>query len=91
MSPSPHLNTGTDPVIEVGSIWGTQQSRCLPPFTWTREQIQLLRLALSEEPNRVGVSLPASTQLKTETDPVPETVCSPVFSIPGDGQSPQTH
>jgi hypothetical protein len=47
-----------------------------------------LRLALSKGPNRVGVF----PHLRTETDPVSETLC---FSLlfrknPGDGQSPKT-
>jgi hypothetical protein len=44
-----------------------------------------LGLALSKGPNRVGVSLPPP-HLKTETDPVSETLCFLVFTIPDDAQ-----
>jgi hypothetical protein len=44
-------------VIEVSCFEGSQQSRC--PLTWGQEQIQIFTLALSEEPNRVGFSLPS--------------------------------
>jgi hypothetical protein len=50
--------------------------------------VHWLRLALSNGPNRVGVSPP---HLRTETYPVSETLCSLVlFRIPDDGQSPKT-
>jgi hypothetical protein len=42
------------------------------------------RLSLSKGPNRVGISPP---HLRTETDPVSETLCSLVFRIPDDRQS----
>jgi hypothetical protein len=42
------------------------------------ESVQLLRLALSKVPNRVGVSLP---HLKTEADPVSETLFSRYFEF----------
>jgi hypothetical protein len=45
------------------------------------------RLALSKGPN--GVSVP-SRHLKTETDPVSETLCFLGFRIPGYGQSRET-
>jgi hypothetical protein len=51
---------------------------CLP-LTCYRYQvivIELLRLALSKGPNRVGVSPP---HLKTETDPVSETLFSCIY------------
>jgi hypothetical protein len=48
---------------------------------------QLLRLVLATEPNRVGVSLP---DLRTDTDPVSETLCFLVFRIPDDGQGPKS-
>jgi hypothetical protein len=41
--------------------------------------------ALSKRPNRVGVFPPA--HLRTETDPVSETLCFLVSRIPDDGQS----
>jgi hypothetical protein len=47
-----------------------------------------LRLARSKGPNWVGVFPPAN--LKTETYPVSEKVCSLVFRILNDGQSPKT-
>jgi hypothetical protein len=40
-------------------------------------------------PNRLGV-LPPPPGLRTETYPVSETLCSLVFRIPDDGQSPKT-
>jgi hypothetical protein len=47
-----------------------------------------LRSAISNGPNRVRVS---HSHLRTETDPVPETLRSFVFSrTPRDGQSPET-
>jgi hypothetical protein len=49
--------------------------------------VQSLRLAISKEPNRVGVSLP---HLGMETDPASETMCFLVFRIPCNGQSPET-
>jgi hypothetical protein len=47
---------------------------------------QRLRLALSKETNRVGVSL---LTLRTETDLVSEKLCFLVFRIPGDRQNPK--
>jgi hypothetical protein len=32
-----------------------------------------------------------SPPTKRETDPVSETLCFPVFTIPDDGHSPETH
>jgi hypothetical protein len=46
-----------------------------------------LRLALSKGPNTVDVSLPSP---ETETNPVSETLCFPVFRIEDDVQSPET-
>jgi hypothetical protein len=46
-----------------------------------------MRLALSKGPNRVGVSPP---HLRTETDPVSETMCFLAFRISDDEQSPET-
>jgi hypothetical protein len=46
-----------------------------------------VNLTLSKEPSRVGLPLP---HLSTETDPVSETLCFPVFGILDDGQSPET-
>jgi hypothetical protein len=48
--------------------------------TWV---VQWLRLALSNGPNRVCVS---PCHLRTETDPVSETLCFLVFRIPDDRQ-----
>jgi hypothetical protein len=45
-----------------------------------------LRLALSKRLDRVGVS---RSGLKTETDPVSETLCLLVSGIPDNGQSPE--
>jgi hypothetical protein len=42
--------------------------------------------AFSKGPNRIGVS--PTPHLRTETDPVSETVCFLVSRIPNDGQSP---
>jgi hypothetical protein len=50
------------------------------------DKIQTATLALSKGPNRVGVF---RHHLRTETDPVSETLCSVVFRIPDDGQSPK--
>jgi hypothetical protein len=50
--------------------------------------VQWLRLAFSKKHNRVGVFAP---HLRTETDPVSETLCFLVSRIPDDGQSPKTH
>jgi hypothetical protein len=44
--------------------------------------VQWLRLALSKGPNRVS-----PTRIRTETDPVSETLCSVVFRIPDDERS----
>jgi hypothetical protein len=59
-------------------------------FIWLSvpdEVVELLRLALSKEPNRIGVS----PHLKTETDPVSEMSCLFFFLVtiknPHDGQS----
>jgi hypothetical protein len=52
--------------------------------------VQRLRLALCEELNRVGVSLCLSLHLRTEADPVPETLCFLVFGIPDGGRNPET-
>jgi hypothetical protein len=54
-------------------------------LTWVGHS---LRLALSVGPNTVVVSL---HHLRTETDPVSETLCLLVFRIPDGGQSPKTH
>jgi hypothetical protein len=45
-------------------------------------QVQRLRLALSKGPNKVF----PTPHLRTETDPVSETLFSLVFRIPDDGQ-----
>jgi hypothetical protein len=50
-------------------------------------EVQLLKLALSKGPNRIGVF---SSQLRTERDPVSETSYFLVFRIPDDGQGPET-
>jgi hypothetical protein len=47
--------------------------------------VQWLKLAFSKGPNRVGVS----PHVRTETDPVSETLCFLVYRIPDDGQSPK--
>jgi hypothetical protein len=48
-----------------------------------------ISLALSKEPNRVGVF----PHQRTETDPVSETSCfyPIIFQNPDDGRSPKTH
>jgi hypothetical protein len=53
----------------------------------TPTQLGPLRLALSKGPNWVGVF---SSHLRTETDPVFETLCFLVSRIPDDGKSPKT-
>jgi hypothetical protein len=69
-------------VSETGSVsvlrWNERHLLC-----W----VQWLRWALSKGPNRVSVSL---SHLRTETDPVYETLCFLVFRIPDYGQSPET-
>jgi hypothetical protein len=50
---------------------GLLRKSCLSHWTWTR------RLALSKGPNRVS----SSHHLRTETDPVSETLCFLVFRI----------
>jgi hypothetical protein len=49
--------------------------------------VHWLRLALSKGPNTKYVSSP---HLRTETDPLSETLCFLVSRIPDDGQSPKT-
>jgi hypothetical protein len=49
---------------------------------------QWLRLALSKEPNWVGVY--SHLHLRTETDPVSESSCFLFSRIPDDGKSPKT-
>jgi hypothetical protein len=46
----------------------------------------MVEVTLSKGPNKVAVS----PHLRTETDPVSETLCFPVFRIPGNGQSLKT-
>jgi hypothetical protein len=57
--------------------------------TLFRKLVQWLRLALSKGPNKAGVSPPPS-QLRTERDPVSETMCFLAFRFPDDGQSPES-
>jgi hypothetical protein len=54
---------------------------------WLKSSFQRLRLAFSMGPNRISVSFP---HLRTETNPVFETLCFLVFRIPDDGHSPET-
>jgi hypothetical protein len=49
--------------------------------------VLLKKQTLSKGPNGSGVTSP---HLRMETDPVSKTLCSLVFRIPGDGQSPKT-
>jgi hypothetical protein len=49
--------------------------------------LERANLSLSKGPKRVGVFPP---HLRTETDPVSETLCFLVSRIPNDGQSPKT-
>jgi hypothetical protein len=46
-----------------------------------------LRLALSKGPNRVYVF---PLHMRTETDPVSQTLFPQLFRIPNDGESPET-
>jgi hypothetical protein len=78
---------GSNDVYSTQNYWvfGLHPSSCI--LKTTEHGVQWLRLALSNGPNRVGVS---PSHLRTETNPVPETLCFLVFRIPDDGQSPRT-
>jgi hypothetical protein len=52
-----------------------------------RASLNHWKLALSAGLNRVGVSPPS--HLRTETDPVSETLCFLLSRIPGNGQNPK--
>jgi hypothetical protein len=67
--------------VETKSFVDEQRNPCnLSHWGW-------LRLALSKGPNRVGVSPP---HLRTERDPIAETLCFIDFRIRDDEQSPKT-
>jgi hypothetical protein len=59
----------------------------LGPLERANLQAHWLRLALSKGPNRVCVF---PSHLRTDTDPVSETLCFLTFRIPDDGQNPES-
>jgi hypothetical protein len=82
------LETRKHSISETGSVsvlrWGGKTPTLLGPL----ERANLKQsLALSKGPNRVGVFPP---HLRTETDPVSETLCFLVSRRPDDEQSPKT-
>jgi hypothetical protein len=95
----PHVLTRT-PLPPVGSRRLTSRATARPSckshglilvsgvsscyVTWV---VHWLRLVLSKGPSRVGFY---PSHLRTETDPVSETLCFLAYRIPDDGQSPET-